>query len=152
MNNNEITQNATNEINILRVIKEAWTLVRGLKWPVFLFIILFPIAYHLIIMAVMFLFFPLSLIFSFSTPFLLIVFCLNFILMWGCFSILSILSVRHSIGLSTTINQVVKQCLSVKDKLFYLFLIWACILFTYIFLQLFLLPSGPLGSALHILL
>lgn len=149
MNNPLVTKNNHNTINILNVMKEAWTLVRGLKWPVFLLIFIFPVAYHVLSIALLFLLIPHNLLLS--LPFLLIICCLNFLLLWGCLSLLSILSVRHSIGLPTTLNLIAKQCLKAKDKLFYLFLIWACIMCTLTFIYLFLLPGGTIGTVIHIL-
>lgn len=103
-------------MSILSVIEEAWTLVSGLKLPIFLTSFVFPICFVLM-MSIVSIFirniFPKNIGFT--------VFVVFFFLFFWTQSVINImLGVRRAQGVSATISAAISQCKPVLGKLFIL--------------------------------
>ncbi|VVC77006.1 hypothetical protein AQUSIP_23330 [Aquicella siphonis] len=137
--------NASPRINIKAVIKEAWGLVYGMKWPVFWIGVLLPFAYFILLFIAMLILVPGKQ--YMSLPFLLISGCISLLVIWCFLAIIVMLGVRQAIGLSVDVNVVYTHCMEVKDKLVYLALIWLSLTGSYFFIK-FMIGQNPVLNIL----
>jgi len=150
MNNQRDSLNTPKRMIIKDILLEAWQLVSGLKWPVCWVLTLLPTAYFIVAIIITLLLHPRSMLLT--IPFFIIAVCTTCFVMWCTLAIVIMLGVRQAIGLPIDVKVVYSQCMEVKDKLLYLFLIWMSINGICVLVQHVLIPSNTIGMILNIAL
>ncbi|RDI42053.1 DUF2189 domain-containing protein [Aquicella lusitana] len=139
---------APKKLTISHVISEAWALVTGVKMPIFILSLIMSGGSLLLTFTITsFAYFwegTLSLVLS------LIVACFELSLFWYVLAVSAMVGVRQSVGLSVNLLLIFSQCLKVKDKLFYLFLLWLPLILLYVAITNLALPHGFIGVLLHL--
>src|SRR5579885_1228824 len=144
------TQNTQKRIIVGDVLKEAWRLVSGLKWPIFWITILLPVTFSIVmfILAI----FLIKQFLLLAVPLLILLSGVSFFLMWCMLSIVVMLGVRQAIGLPIDVRLVYSQCMQVKGSLLSLFFIWLAFFAVYAFVKYVFIPAGIIGLILNIAL
>lgn len=122
MNDQINLQGVSEKIAIGGVIREAWYFVRGIKWPFFWMAIVFPLLLPCIFVLI-FLYMPRTLFIYHPAIFFPLFKLIYAITLWYLFAILITLGVRQTIGMPIVIPLAFSDCMRVKGKLFFLFLL-----------------------------
>lgn len=130
MNTQTNPQTKSEKIIVGEVIREAWHFVRGLKWPFFWMAIIFPAI--ILPLTMMILLYALKMVVPvfYSQAMVLIFTSFKFIyvfIFWYLFAILISLAVRQTISMPIVVPMAFSDCMRVKEKIFYLFLLLLCI-------------------------
>lgn len=129
-----------------KVLSEAWQLVYGFKWPVFLLTLLIQPAIFILIFLVQFLLLIItrSALLVMPVIFLALLYTIWFI---ACIAIM--LGIRRAIGLPINVRPVADQCMARYAKLTALFLIYLAGVIVYTGIR-YILPDNLFGLIVHL--